>query len=1449
MIKKLFTLLFTVLFGIFSFSAVNAKEASLLTQRNYYEAYTLCNNYSYSGSKEGIHAGWTYDNRAGNFIDTILTSYNAVLDNSTTEASCLYRELNYTDEGKISLETTIKITNGFDGLNMFLNDRNGNRVYALISHEGEFKVVGNNNTYHSVYTPSQPNESVNVKVFLDLDTLTAKTVLNNTHIVDSVLSSDNLARFGFGTTPEDIISILPGTVKITANYHLDEEFKYDTSSNKTLPYGWNSTDIDSGYIANGTGYASNNSIVEKYFEPAGGKLAIESYLFINTGETGAVSVMSGTDEAIKFTFDGTYFRLNGVEVYENTKYLENFWHRFRIEADLVNHTAKIYVNGRVTGNITLPDSLTYINGIRYTATGKGISFDDILVHSLIDKADYVPQPIVPTDSQNHLVGINICSLWSYESSHGWYTISPYEDYRPILGYYDEGSPETADWEIKMMVEHGIDFQAFCWYADNKNAPLKYPRNMLQLHEGYMYAKYSDMMDYAIIWEASNGAHPANSQAFRNYFVPHWIEYYFKDDRYLVIDNKPVLFCFGYGRFISDVGGEANAKANIDYLREELRKIGFDGLILIVSNSKDSYTILNAGADGVCAYNWGTSGKDLQYSIGRIEDCANVGITWTVPTLSTGFNSIPWHGKRYGNMLPEDFENGLLYMRDEYFNKYPIKESWQEKLYMLSTWNEYGEGTYIMPCEELYGFGYLEAIRNVFTDGNNPTHSDLIPTTEQLDRITKNYPQRLRGLRRNGTYLVDDQKSLFEIDSIDYKNYGLYKTSDIDRVSFNNGVSGITKTELSFVETTDDLGMYIKDSLNMLVDISVSEQTEVSVWYTTDENTQYNSKNMKVSFTAVPEKTRYYIYFNLKDVTLNSIRVFPAKKAGVAFTLRNIAFCNHGRVFIDGKLIESSVYPEEIDGLIYYPFDPKLAQGYIMDNSHYEWDYATKTLSIYGKNGRFIKVSEGSDIAITHNGNVRMPKPMYLSDNLPMLHMETVCDALGFEYSIETDGIHIKTPEYESHNYIYNHPENEWDFTVAKSTMGFFTDNATLYVSPDNELYVKALDGDPRTRFPNVLFPAEKYSGVEICMKYENKRYNDSIGIFFTTEDDTSWDERKFVKTYYKKTSSNGKYETITLDFKNYKNYKGENTWTGMINALRIDFFNAKDSECWVKYIKFIPNPDYVKGMSSQSLLIDEFFDAEDGKIEFVGTSISIVNDPVNENNKVYYIDPIKVGTIYDGYIGFNYKTYFEPGVTYRIEFDYLGGKIIDENLNGKTMIHVDPRYYDLDQINNPSNIYDHVLPKRGDIYTNDNTWRTLSTEFTIKKHSLDRGYDELRIYTNPVTVDGNRYSLSYYVDNVKITKVSKQEIADINVTRSSPFVVKLRGSVDSILPANKNIFAAFYDADGRLLDMKSIAVNNDYSISYDYNNAQDVAMVKVLTLSGFKSLIPKCEALEFDVRN
>ena len=85
------------------------------------------------------------------------------------------------------------------------------------------------------------------------------------------------------------------------------------------------------------------------------------------------------------------------------------------------------------------------------------------------------------------------------------------------------------------------------------------------------------------------------------------------------------------------------------------------------------------------------------------------------------------------------EQVLTWIRDSALDKYDITgngDEWKKKFVMLSTWNEYGEGTYMMPAG-LNGFGYLDTVRKVFT--KEPNHTDERPDTLQMSRLGHMYP--------------------------------------------------------------------------------------------------------------------------------------------------------------------------------------------------------------------------------------------------------------------------------------------------------------------------------------------------------------------------------------------------------------------------------------------------------------------------------------------------------------------------------------------------------------------------------------------------------------------------------------------------------------------------------------------------------------------------------------
>jgi hypothetical protein len=99
------------------------------------------------------------------------------------------------------------------------------------------------------------------------------------------------------------------------------------------------------------------------------------------------------------------------------------------------------------------------------------------------------------------------------------------------------------------------------------------------------------------------------------------------------------------------------------------------------------------------------------------------IKYLVP-LSPGWDSRPWAGDealvRYGNTPPK-FED-MCHRAKSLLDARPATP--ESRMVIVEAWNEFGEGSYVEPTRP-FGFGYLDAIRRVFTAAPE-AHVDVVP---------------------------------------------------------------------------------------------------------------------------------------------------------------------------------------------------------------------------------------------------------------------------------------------------------------------------------------------------------------------------------------------------------------------------------------------------------------------------------------------------------------------------------------------------------------------------------------------------------------------------------------------------------------------------------------------------------------------------------------------------
>lgn len=345
------------------------------------------------------------------------------------------------------------------------------------------------------------------------------------------------------------------------------------------------------------------------------------------------------------------------------------------------------------------------------------------------KLDAVPaaEP-VETDM---LVGAIQCPIWEADRVDLWRGVLRHPERMPALGLYAQENPQVADWEAKWAVEHGISFFVYCWYRDGEGGPVK-TRFGRGLHEGFMKSHSVGKLKFAILWEnqsAGIGGVADERDLFDN-VMPYWIENYFKHPGYLQVDGKPVLFIYQTESFIEDLGGPEPAARAIEKMREACRAAGFAGLTILgehrgfVPATLDRMAAL--GVDASFAYCWylpGSPGPDAAAArqLELIRATRDRGVVPQVVTVSQGWSG--WHDEgSVWSIPPRRFER-LLRDAKEISAALP-RDQLGSRMLLLDNWNEWGEGHFLAPCRE-HGFGYLDAVRNVFSTAPRE-HVDLLP---------------------------------------------------------------------------------------------------------------------------------------------------------------------------------------------------------------------------------------------------------------------------------------------------------------------------------------------------------------------------------------------------------------------------------------------------------------------------------------------------------------------------------------------------------------------------------------------------------------------------------------------------------------------------------------------------------------------------------------------------
>ncbi len=362
---------------------------------------------------------------------------------------------------------------------------------------------------------------------------------------------------------------------------------------------------------------------------------------------------------------------------------------------------------------------------------------------------YVPEP-KPVATEI-LIGAHNCPLWEADQPQMWNQVLKHPERTPALGFYSQENPEVADWETKWAVEHGISLFVYCWYRNGQGGPVKM-RFGSAIHDALLKSRYVSKMKFAVMWEnqARGTAGVSNEADLMENLLPFWTGNYFRHPSYLKIDNKPLLFIYRPEFLVQDLGGVDRVREAMDKMRRACRTAGFDGLYLLGEyrglDPKHLELMKRLGLDYTFAYCWHVQGNPsprqaIAAQLDYIDKTRRLGILPQVVTVSQGWSG--WHDEgSIWKIPPAEFKE-LLEKAKAVVRTFPAKELGSRML-LLDNWNEWSEGHYLAPHRE-YGFGYLDAVREVFSDAPMD-HVDLLPKDVGMGPYDQAY-QRPLGPRK------------------------------------------------------------------------------------------------------------------------------------------------------------------------------------------------------------------------------------------------------------------------------------------------------------------------------------------------------------------------------------------------------------------------------------------------------------------------------------------------------------------------------------------------------------------------------------------------------------------------------------------------------------------------------------------------------------------------------
>jgi hypothetical protein len=318
---------------------------------------------------------------------------------------------------------------------------------------------------------------------------------------------------------------------------------------------------------------------------------------------------------------------------------------------------------------------------------------------------------------------------------------------PLWGYEIENDPKAMAKKIDAAADNGIDAFIFDWYYTDSG---KYLENALE--DGFLKASNNQKMKFSLMWcnhdlgKLKGAVKPKTFDQIADYVI----EKYFKHPSYWKINGAPYFSIYQFDTFLETFSNDtAKAISALDRFREKVKAAGFtdlhlNGCLWGLRGTNRDQTIKQLGINSTTSYVWihhnalpdfpateYIRSRDAYFNAvnngggaNGLETAANTLAVPYYPNVSMGWDASPrcgdvtpeyWQSNKtpypFGavivNNSPLLFKEALLKAK-EYVSTKPAGE----KIIVLNSWNEWGEGSYLEP-DTIHQYEYLDAIKAVF----------------------------------------------------------------------------------------------------------------------------------------------------------------------------------------------------------------------------------------------------------------------------------------------------------------------------------------------------------------------------------------------------------------------------------------------------------------------------------------------------------------------------------------------------------------------------------------------------------------------------------------------------------------------------------------------------------------------------------------------------------------